>query len=65
MYISQHKQLISFQECFGILCGFARERDKRYFSISNIFACNLLPSSYRLSGPDLTVGIQRWSEVCI
>jgi len=31
MYISQHKQLIVFQDCFGILYGFARERVKRHF----------------------------------
>jgi len=65
MYISQHKQLVIFQDCFGILYGFARERVKRHFLISNIVACNLLPSSYRLSGPDLIFGIQRWSEHCI
>jgi hypothetical protein len=65
MYISEHKQLIIFQDCFGILYGFARDRDKRHFFISNIVACNLLPSRYRLSGPDLTLGIQRWSELCI
>jgi hypothetical protein len=55
MYIFQYKQLIIFQDCFGILYGFARDRVKKYFFISNIVACNLLPSSYRLSGPDLTL----------
>jgi hypothetical protein len=65
MYISQHKQLIIFQYCFSIFHAFARERVKRYFFIASIVACNLLPSSYRLSGPDLTLGIQRWSEPCM
>jgi len=64
MYISQHKQLIIFQDCFDIFHGFARERVKRYFFIANI-ACNLLPSSYSLSGPDLALAIQRWPEPCM
>jgi hypothetical protein len=55
MYISQHKPLIIFQDCFSILYGFARERVRRYFFTSNIVACNLLPSGHRLSGPDLTL----------
>jgi hypothetical protein len=42
--------------------GFARESVERHFQISNIVACNMLPSSYRLSGPDLSLGIQTESQ---
>jgi hypothetical protein len=55
MYISQYKELIIFQDCFGILYGFARDRVKKLFFISNIVACNMLPPSHMLSGPDFTL----------
>jgi hypothetical protein len=51
------KQLISFQNASALRLGFASEKDKRRFLISNVFASkinvvgNTLPASYGLSGP--------------